>query len=103
MPAGLAVLDMMVPDDMVQISTSASGTGYTVLNPFLYKQQREVDQVLEDGNCLFGALSKAVSGVEDYHSNLHKIIADFESDNHILFKPIHEAILSNNFENCQEY
>ena len=44
-PPGLSVPDMMVPDDMVQISTSAPGTGYTGLKPFLYKQQREVDRV----------------------------------------------------------
>ena len=89
----------MVPDDMVQISTSAPGTGYTGLKPFLYKQQREVDRVLGDGNCLFRALSKAISGTEDHHSHLRHAISDFESDNWTVFKPIHEAIISTNFEN----
>ena len=65
----------------------------------MYKQQREVNRVLGDGNCLFRALLKAISGIEDYHSHLQKAIADFESDNQTLFKPIHEAILSTNFEN----
>ena len=51
-----------------------------------------------DGNCLFRALSKAITGVEDYHSHLRKTIAEFESDNCTLFKPIHEVILSTNFE-----
>ena len=90
---------LMVPDDMVQISTSAPGTGYTGLKPFLYKQQREVDRVLGDGNCLFRALSKAISGTKDHHSHLRHAISDFESDNWIVFKPIHEAIISTNFEN----
>ena len=90
---------MMVPDNMVQISTSAPGTGYTSLKPFLYKQQRQVDRVLGDGNCLFRALSKAISGTEDHHPHLRHAISDFESDNWTVFKPIHEAIISTNFEN----
>lgn len=98
-PPGLAVPDTIVPDDThTQISKVAPGTGYTTLKPFLGKQQREVDRVMGDGNCLFRALSKAVTGVEDYHISLRKAIAEFESDNHTLFKPIHEAIISTNFE-----
>jgi len=87
---------MIVPDDMVQISTSALGTGYTSLKPFLYKQQREVDRVSGDGNCLFRALSKAISGTEDHYTHLCNA---FESDNWTILKPIHEAIISTNFEN----
>ena len=36
-----------------------------------------------------------------YYRYVHKTIVDFESDNHTLFKPTHEAIilLSTNFEN----
>lgn len=75
---------MIVPNDMTQISTTAPGTGYTVLKPFLYTQQREANRVSGDGNYLFRTLSKAISGIEDYHTNLHKTIADFESDNHTL-------------------
>ena len=93
---GLFVPDMIVPDDMVQISTSALGTGYTSLKPFLYKQQREVDRVLGDGNCLFRALSTAISGTEDHYPHLRNA---FESDNWTILKPIHEAIISTNFEN----
>ena len=97
-PPDLAVPDMMVPDDMTQMSTATPGSGYTVLKPFRNQQQREVNRVLGDGNCLFRALSKAITGVEDHHISLRKIIAEFEPDNQTLFKLIHEAILSNNFE-----
>lgn len=97
-PPGLAIPDMMIPDDMTQTTTTTPATGYAILKPFLRTQQREVDRVLGDGNCFFRALSKAITGVEDYHISLRKAIADLESDNHPLFKPIHEAILSTNFE-----
>ena len=92
-PPGLNVPDIIVPDDMIpNKSTSLSSTGYSVLKPFLTKQGREVDRVLGDGNCLFRAFSKAICGVEDYHLHLRKAIAEFEADNHNLFKPIHETV-----------
>ncbi|XP_065893101.1 DNA (cytosine-5)-methyltransferase PliMCI-like [Dysidea avara] len=40
-PPGLAVPDMMVPDDMVKISTMTPSTGYTVLKPFFYVNNKE--------------------------------------------------------------
>ena len=40
----------------------------------------------------FQGFSKAVCGVEDYHLHLRKAIAEFEADNHNLFKPIHETV-----------
>ena len=42
---------------------------------------------------VFSGLSlKAICGVEDYHLHLQKVIAEFETDNHSLFKSIHETV-----------
>jgi len=67
---------MMILDDMTQTTTTTPATGYVVLKPFLHTLQREVDRVLGDRNCFFRALSKAITGVEDYHISLRKAIAD---------------------------
>ena len=99
-PPGLNVPDMVIPDDMVKpMSANCSATGYAILKPFLSSQSREIDRVLGDGNCLFRALSKSLTGVEDYHPHLRKAISEFEADNNLLFKPLHEAIYQNNFNN----
>ena len=97
-PPGLNVPDIIIPDDMIpNKATSLSSTGYSVLKPFLNEQDREVDRVLGDGNCLFRAFSKAICGVEDYHLHLRKAIAEFEMDNNKLFRPIHEAVNQTKF------
>ena len=64
-PPSLNVPDMIVPDDLNP--TSATQTGYTILRPFLNEQGREIARVLEDGNCLFRAICKAIYDTEDYH------------------------------------
>ena len=81
---------MIVPDDM--IPTSATGTRYNFLRPFLNEQGRQIARVLGDRNCLFRAISKAICNTEDYHFNLRKAIAEFEADNAALFRPIHQAV-----------
>jgi len=98
-PPGLNVPDMVIPDDIMDIkpSVNCSATGYTILKPFLNSQGREIDRVLGDGNCLFRALSKEISGVEDYHLHLRKAISEFEADHNLLFKPLHEAVYQTDF------
>jgi len=99
-PPGLNVPDMVVPDDMVDIkpmSIKCSTTGYTILKPFLYSQGREIDRVLGDGNCLYRAISKRFSGVEDHHPHLRKAISEFEADNVSHFKSLHEAVYQTDF------
>ena len=78
---------MVVPDDIKPMSIKHSTTGYLILNPFLYSQGREIDRVLGDGNCLYRAISKRFSGVEDYHPHLRKAFSEFEADNVSHFKP----------------
>ena len=95
-PPGLNVPDIIIPDDMIP-NKSASvvllvPNGYSLLKPFLNEQQRKAYRVLGDGNCLFRALSKTLSGVEDYHTHLRKAIAEFEEINQTLFEPIHKSI-----------
>ena len=74
---GSTVADIPVPSDM--ISTASSRTGYSVITSFLQKQGREVDRVLGDGNCLFRALSFQLTGIQDHHMAIRKLIAQCES------------------------
>ena len=69
-PSGLTVLDMMVPDDMVQISIPFPCTGYTIKSLFCINSKDKLTRVVWDGNYLFRALSKAISDAEDYHTQL---------------------------------
>ena len=97
-PPGLNVPDIIIPDDMIpNKSVPVVSTGYTLLKPFLNEQQRKADRVLGDGNCLFRALSKALSGVEDYHPHIRKAIAEFEETNQSLYEPIHKTIIGTAF------
>ena len=92
-PPGLNVPDIIIPDDMIpNKSAPVVPNGYSLLKPFLNEQQRKAYRVLGDHNCLFRALSKALSGVEDYHTHLRKAIAEFEEINLTLFEPIHKSI-----------
>ena len=89
---GTNIPDIPVPQDMQPKPPSARKTGYEVLKPFLFEQGREPDRVLGDGNCLFRALSRALTGVEDHHIALRKTIAEFEASNTTTFQPLHIAI-----------
>ena len=71
---------------------SAPKNGYAVLIPFLQQQNRVVDRVLGDGNCLFRALSIQLTGTQDHHLELRKLIALFEKGNENVFKNLHVSI-----------
>ncbi len=62
---------------MLPTNTTSPQLGYSVLTPFLKKQDRTIDRVL-DGNCFFRALSRQLTG--DYHIQLRGIIAQCESN-----------------------
>ena len=95
---GSSVADIPVPDDMnPRTSWSPSPpTGYSVLIPFLQKQGRTVDRVLGDGNCLFRALSLQLTGVQDHHMDLRRMIAQCESKIKV-FQGIHATINKTRF------
>lgn len=83
---GSTVADIPVPDQ----------TRYTVLYSFLQEQGRTIERVLGDGNCLFRALSLQLTGVQDHHLKLRKIIAQYESKID-LFQGIHATINKTRF------
>ena len=89
---------MPIPSDMIPKSSSAPKVGYDLLKPFLYLQGRAPDRVLGDGNCLFRALSRYLTGAEDHHLQLRKTITEFEAANSTVFKNLHEAINQTLFE-----
>lgn len=65
--------------------------GYNILTPFLNIQGRKIERVLGDGNCLFRALSLQITGDQEHHLTLRKIIAHTEAKVD-LFKKFHLAI-----------
>ena len=64
---------------MMPRTSSSPLTGYSVLIPFLRKQDRAIDRVLGDANCLFRALSVQLFGVQEHHLELRRIVAQCES------------------------
>jgi len=93
---GSSVTDIPIPDDMLPTNTTSPQLGYSMLTPFLKKQDRTIDRVLGDGNCLSRALSRQLTGVQDYHIQLRGIIAQCESKI-ALFQELHAAINETEF------
>ena len=89
---GSNVIDIPIPSDLCPKPLSAPKSGYTVLIPFLQQQNRGVDRVLGDGNCLFRALSIQLTGTQDHNLELRKLIALFEKGNENVFKNLHVSI-----------
>ena len=85
-PSGLTVLDMMVPDDMVQISTPAPCTGYTVKSLFCISSKEKLTE--------FYVMVTVYPGLYQKPLVAQKItILNHEKNTHILFKPVYEPIL----------
>ena len=85
---GIDAMPILLPNLHTEIKT-----GYEILQPFLNKQGRELDKVIGDGICLFRALSRNITGVEDHHLLLRKAISDFEENNPVLFTGLSSAII----------
>ena len=91
-PSGLTVLDMMVPNDMVQISTPAPCTGYTVKSLFCISSKEKLTE--------FYGMVTDYSGLNQKPLVVQKItILNYEKTTHTLFKPIYEPIPSTNSKN----
>ena len=88
---GSTVADIPIPEDMIPRMPRSPPTGYAILIPFLQKQGRSIERVLGDGNCLFRALSLQLTGMQDHHLSLRKIIAQCESKA-TSFQGIHAAL-----------
>ena len=52
--------------------------GYKAILTSLKQQNRTIDNIQADGNCMFRSLSKELFGSEKYHSDLRKLVTDFE-------------------------
>ena len=69
---GSSVTDIPIPDDIQRKPPGAPKSGYAVLVPFLQQQGRAVERVLGDGNSL------QLTGTQDHHLELRRVIAEFE-------------------------
>ena len=66
--------------------------GYELMRPFLAQSGRAIDKVLGDGNCLFRALAKQLSGSADKHIELRRMIINFEANNAHIFAQLCQTI-----------
>ena len=73
-----SVTDIPIPDDLQRKPIQAPKSGYAVLVPFFQQQERVVDRVLGDSNRLFRSLSLQLTGTQDHHLELKRVIAEFE-------------------------
>ena len=56
-------------------------TGQELIQLFLGDRGRAIDKVLGDGNCLFRVLAKQLCGNPNEHTQLRKLLMDFEVKN----------------------
>ena len=86
-----SVTDIPIPDDLQRKPPQAPKSGYAILVPFLQQQERAVDRVLGDGNCLFRSLSLQLTGTQDHHLELRRVIAEFEKSSPV-FEQLHNTV-----------
>ena len=90
-----SVLQAFVPTSKLDYSTLAPGNitpppttskDYGIIQEALQQQNRQLDSIKGDGNCLFRSISKELLGNEKYHTMIRGIIVDFTEQNSDLFK-----------------
>ena len=54
---------------------------YNSVTCSLQEQDRIIDHIVADGNCMFWSLSKELFGTQCHHLQLRKLISDFEEHN----------------------
>ena len=79
------------------VSTGDKISGYSLLRPFLSKQVCQPVKVLSDKNCLFRAISVALTGNQAYHLQLRQVIAAFEANEQLVLNGLHETINTSKF------
>ncbi len=87
--------DIPIPEGFCSKPCAGPQSGYNLLIPFLQQQNRRIYRVLGDGNCLFRALSFQLTGTQDHHLELRKLITNFEKNNEEVFSGLHNAINCN--------
>lgn len=96
---------MPIPEDKQKKPHGAPNSGYAVLLPFLQQQDRGIERVLGDGNCLFRSLSLQLTGTQDHHLQLRRAIAEFERSNEVFEKlnaTINKTPFSSHLQNIQK-
>ena len=64
---------------------------------FLSKQGRQPVKVQNDGNCLFRAISVALTANQAYHLHLRQVIAAFKANELLVLNGLHETINTSKF------
>ena len=68
--------------------------GHELIRQFLTENERAIDKVLPDGNCLFRALAKQLCGDPEKHIELRKMLINFEVKNSEVFAKLCTSINS---------
>ena len=63
-----------------------------MMEPFLQQLNRKVDRVIGDGNCLFRALAKQITGNSENHTNVRKQTMEFIEKNPNTFQSLVGAL-----------
>ena len=96
------VPDIPVPSDSVSKKLTGAKDRYVLLSLF-QQQDRDIDRVLRDGNCLFRALSLQATGNQDFHPELRKILTPFEERNKAVLSIYHINLFVDYSKLCQKY
>ena len=62
----------------MRVTPPPTTESYKAILTSLEQQNRTIDNIQADGNCMFRSLSKELFGSEKYHSDLRKLVTDFE-------------------------
>ena len=79
------------------VCTGDKISGYSLLRPFQSKQGRQPVKIQSDGNCLFRAISVALTGSRAYNLQLRQVIAAFEANEQHVLNGLHETINTSKF------
>ena len=75
---------MFTPNNITPPTTS----DYQPIQKALQDQERQIDCIKGDGNCLFRSISKELFGHQEYHAVIRHIQVDFIVQNSNLFKSL---------------
>ena len=87
-PFGATFTDDPIPPQFVHLfHSSQEKQNCTMVQTFLKQQERRIENVLGDGNCLFRAISFAVYHNQDMHTKVRIDISEIIRNNKQKFKP----------------
>ena len=87
-PLGATFTDNPIPAKFVDLFHSNQETqNCTMAELFLKQQERQIESVMGDGNCLFRAISFAIHQDQHLHEKVRKDIVEMMSNNKHKFRP----------------